>query len=237
LPDRRFENLREALLRSGLAPRHVRRAILEIEGHFHQLVDEGLARGESEDDAQIGARDLLGTDQTLIRRYAGLPELRAWSRRWTAVWFTIVPLVSFAALFLATAIVLCTLAEHMAYLHHVHVSARASYRIDLAARIVFLWTFPLSIAAAFAVLAYRRRVAPQWPIAGIIILCGFASLINVNVVLTGGATPGQAGAGIGISADSLPGQTAHAAVIAALVLAPLWLALRRLRRDGATVAD
>ena len=53
----------------------------EIEAHFHQLVDEGLARGESEDDAQIGARDLLGTDQTLIRRYAGLPELRAWSRR------------------------------------------------------------------------------------------------------------------------------------------------------------
>ena len=80
-----------------------------------------------------------------------------------------------------------------------------------------------------------RHVRP--PIAGIIILCGFASLINVNVVLTGGAAPGQAGAGIGISADSLPGQTAHAAVIAALVLAPLWLALRRLRRDGATAAD
>ena len=63
------------------------------------------------------------------------------------------------------------------------------------------------------------------------------SLINVNVVLTGGAAPGQAGAGIGISADSLPGQTAHAAVTAALILAPLWLALRRLRRDEAAVAD
>ena len=168
MPDRRFENLREALLEAGLAPRHVRRAILEIEDHFHRLVDEGLARGESEGDAQIAARDLLGTDQSLIRRYAGLPELRAW---------------------------------------------------------------------AFAVLAYRRRVAPQWPVAGIIILCGLASLINVNVVLTGGAAPGQAGAGIGISADSLPGQTAHAAVTAALILAPLWLALRRLRRDEAAVAD
>ena|ERR1700681_2321579 len=94
MPDHRFENLREALLRAGVAPRHVRRAILEIEGHFLQLVDDGLARGDSEDDAHREARDLLGTDQTLIYRYADLPELRAWSSRWTAVWFTIVPLVS-----------------------------------------------------------------------------------------------------------------------------------------------
>jgi hypothetical protein len=236
MPDRRFDDLREALLRAGVAPRHVRRAILEIEGHFRQLVDDGLARGDSEDDAHIEARDLLGTDQTLIHRYADLPELRAWSSRWTSVWFTIVPLVSFVALFVATMGMLCLIGDHMAaYLHQVHVSARASYRIDLAARIIFLWTFPLSIAGAFAVLAYRQRVAPQWPVAGIIILSGLASLINVNVVLTGGATPGQAGAGIGISADSLPGQMAHAVVIAMLVLGPLWLALRRLRRNGMTV--
>jgi hypothetical protein len=236
MPDRRFENLREELLRVGVAPRHVRRAVLEIEGHFHQLVDDGLARGESEDDAQSLAHGLLGTDQTLIHRYADLPELRAWTSRWTAVSFTIVPLLSFAALFVATVVMLCLVGDYMSpYLHQVHLSARASYLIDLAARVIFLWIFPLSIAGAFAVLAYRRRVAPQWPVAGIIILCGLASLINVNVVLIGGPTPGQVGAGIGISADSLPWQMAHAAVIAMLVLGPLLLTLRRHRLGGTTV--
>jgi hypothetical protein len=235
---RRFDNLREALLRAGVAPRHVRRALLEIEVHFRQLIDDALARGESGDGARIEARDLLGTDQALIQRYAGTPELRAWSSRWTAAWFTLVPLLIFAALFVATAAVLCLIVDQMSpYLHHVHVSARASYLIDLAVRLVFLWAMPLSIAGAFAVLAYRRRIAPQWPVAGIIILCGLASLINVNFVLTGGATPGQAGAGIGTSVDSLPGQMAHAVVIAMLVLGPLWLALRRFRRDGPMVVD
>lgn len=236
MPDRRFEYLREELLRAGVVLRHVRRAILEIEGHFLQLVDDGLARGASEDDAHIKARDLLGTDQTLIHRYADLPELRAWSSRWTAVWFTVVPLISFVALFVVTMGMLCLILDHIsAYLHQVHVLDRASYRIDLAARIIFLWIFPLSIAGAFAVLAYRQRVAAQWPVAGIIILCGLASLINVNVVLTGGAGLDQVGAGIGISAHSLPGQMAHVLVIAMLVLGPLWLALRRLRCNGMTL--
>jgi hypothetical protein len=121
--------------------------------------------------------------------------------------------------------------------NQVHVSALASSRIDLTARIICLWTIPLSIAGAFAVLAYRRRVAPEWPIAGIIILCGLASLINVGVALPDGVTRGQTAAGIGISADSLPGQIAHAVVIALLVLGPLWLALRRLRRDETTAVD
>jgi hypothetical protein len=238
MPDRRIENLREALLKAGVAPRHVRRAVLEIDGHFHQLVDDALARGESEDDARTEARDLLGTDQTLIQRYAGAPELQAWSSRWTAVWFTLVPLVIFAALFVVTGALLYLIVDQMSpYLHHVHVSARASYLVDLAVRIVFLWAMPLSVAGAFAILAYRRRVAPRWPVAGIITLCALVSLINVNVVLTGGATPGEAGAGIGTSADSLPGQTAHAVVIAMLVLGPLWFALRRFGRHRPMLID
>ena len=224
------------MLRAGVAPRHVRRAVLEIEVHFHQLVDDGLARGESENDANLKAQGLLGTDQTLIQRYADMPELRSWASRWTAIWFTIVPLLSFMALFVATMAMFSLIGHHMA-VHQMHVSARASYRIDLAARITCLWTIPLLLAGAFAVLAYRRRIAPGWPVAGILIMCGLASLINVGVALPDGVTRGQTAAGIGISAESLPGQILHAAVIAMLVLAPLWLALRRLRREGAIVAE
>ena len=233
--DHPFESLREALLRTGVAPRHARRAVLELDTHYHQLVAEGLARGDSEDAARIAAREVLGTDQVLIDRYAGMPELRAWSSRWLVAWFTLLPL-SFIALFVVAMVALCLIGWMMSgYLHHLHVSADVSSRIDFAARLLFLWVFPLAIAAAFAVFAYRQRVALHWPVAGIAILCGLVSLINVNVVLTGGVTPGQVGAGIGISLHSLLEETAHAGAILMLVVVPLWLAWRRHRLVGTMV--
>jgi hypothetical protein len=117
------------------------------------------------------------------------------------------------------------------YLRHAYIAPQVTYRIDLAARIVFLWLFPWFVAIAFAVLAYRRRVALHWPIAGIVAVSVLASLINVTVALTGGPTPGEYGAGIGFSARSLPGQMTRAAIIASLVSVPLWLAVRRVQRN------
>ncbi|HME38274.1 MAG TPA: hypothetical protein VKG63_04850 [Steroidobacteraceae bacterium] len=233
--DHPFATLRGALLRMGVAPRHARRVVMELDTHFQQLVDEALARGDTEEAARGAARERLGTEQSLIERYAGMPELRAWSSRWPAAWFTLVPLISFIALFVAAMAALVLIAEQMsAYLHQVHVPAGVSSRIDGVAKIFFLWVLPLAIAAAFARLAYRRRVALHWPVAGIAIVCCLAALINVDVVLTGGAPPGQLGAGIGFSTHALPGQLAHAAAILTLVVGPLWLAWRRHRLDGMT---
>jgi len=236
MPDHPFASLREALLRVGVAPRHVRRAVLELDGHFRQLVQEGLQRGDSEAAARVAARQLLGTDEVLIGRYAGLPELRAWCSRRPVVWFTLVPLISFIVLFVGTLAVLGLSAEMTSgYLHHVQVSALASSRIDWAAQLFFLWGLPLSIAAAFAILAYRQRVALHWPVAGMAIVCCLVSLLNVSVVLTGGEPPGSLGAGIGISLQSLPRQMAHAGSIMALVVVPWWIVWRRHRLDGAAV--
>jgi hypothetical protein len=234
--DHPFESLREALLRTGVAPRHARRAELELDTHYRQRVAEGLARGDSEEAARIAAREALGTDQTLIDRYAGMPELRAWSSRRPVLWFTLLPLISFIALFVVTMAALCLIGEQTsAYLQHVHVSAGVTSRIDSAGRLLFLWVFPWAIAAAFAVFAYRQRVAFLWPVAGIAILCGLVSLINVSVMLTGGATPWQVGAGIGFSLHSLPEEAAHAAAILLPVVVPLWFAWRRHRFVGTTV--
>jgi membrane protein implicated in regulation of membrane protease activity len=90
-----------------------------------------------------------------------------------------------------------------------------------------------AIAGLFGVLAYRQRIGLRWPVTGIVVLCGFVALLNVDLIITGGASAGQATAGIGVSAGSLPLQTAHAAATSVLVLLPLWLAFRRLRRQAA----
>jgi hypothetical protein len=98
--------------------------------------------------------------------------------------------------------------------------------------VTFLGVFPASIAAAFAVWAERRRVALRWPLIGIVAVSILASLINVEFVITGGASPGYAGAGIGISTKTLLEHMARAIAVAACAAAPLLIALRRGRRDA-----
>jgi hypothetical protein len=232
--EQRFENLREALLRTGIAGRQLRRALVEIEAHFRHLVDEERAHGQTDQEARIAAHRRLGTNETLVLSYAARPELRAWSRRWPAVWFVILPLISYIVISAATLAVTLIIADQMsAYLHTIHLSPQLTARIDLSARLVLLCIFPISVFATVAVFAYRRRVTLRWPLSGIALTSVLASLINVTLKFTGGPTPGEIGGGIGISPQTLPAQLMRAAILASLPLIPLWIAVRRARSYNA----
>ena len=233
MAERRFLDLQDALIIKGVAAKHARRARLEIESHFHQLVDESVARGEPLTGAAVHAHSVLGSDQLLIDRFASQIELHAWSSRWTRLCFLLAPLLGFiAASVLTMFILVVSLKQMAANLHRVHVPMAVTNRIDGAAQLIFLWFLPILVAGGFAGLAYRQRIALRWPVAGSLILCGMAALINVHVILTGGASPGFANAGIGVSSESWPRQAARALATTLLVLGPLWHATRRLRRDG-----
>jgi hypothetical protein len=233
MADPRFDELREALLEAGVAERKVRRAVMEIESHFQQLIEEERDRGTSADDARLRAHVLLGTNEVLVLRYRAQPELCTWARRWPAVWFMLLPLIAYIGICAATLLAVLVIANHMEpYLHQVHVAPKVTNAVDLAVRIVLLGLFPLFVAAAFAVLAYRRRVSFRWPFSGIALISGLASLVNVGVRITGGPTPGEIGAGIGLSPESLLGQLTRAVVLASLAMVPLWLAMRRQQRDN-----
>jgi hypothetical protein len=230
MDEQRFENLREALLRTGVAGRQLRRALVEIEAHFRHLLDEERGHGQDDQDARIAAHNRLGTNETLMLSYAARPELRAWSRRWPAVWFVILPLISYIVISAATLAGISIIADQMAaYLRTVHLAPQITELTDLAARIVLLWIFPMSVFGTVAVFAYRRRVALHWPLSGIAVTGFFASLINVTLRFTGGTAPGELGGGIGISPQTLPAQLMRAALLTALAAMPLWIAVRRTR--------
>ncbi len=231
--ERRFISLRERLLRSGIAAGHANRTVAEFQSHFQQSVDAALTSGASLEEARIEAHALLGSDQDIVHRFVSRPELQSWVSRRAGLLFTLFPFLCFVALpLLLVAIAWAFSTPLEAYLHRIQVAPEVSHRIDLGAQLALLWIAPISISAAFAALAYRQRVALKWPVAGILALCAFVSLMNVQVVVRGGVDPGTAGGGIGLSMDSLPGQVARAAAMAALVLGPLWLAVRRLTRQS-----
>jgi hypothetical protein len=228
LAERHFAQLEGALLRGGVAVRHVRRVVAELEDHWSTLVDDALRRGSSERDAHAEARRMMGTDAVLLDRYAARTELRAWSCRRPAIWFTLMPLACYLAVSLATMTFMLLSVQLMSGLLRTAVIPVAiSHLIEGSVHVVFLWAYPSLIAAGFAVLAHRRCIAPAWPMIGIVILSIVVSMINVDFILTGGSNTGSAGAGIGLSTRNLLQPITRSVAIALMALALTRLGARR----------
>ena len=77
----RFEQLRERLLRAGIAPRHVKRYVAELGDHFDDLVREEAAKGLTRDAARDAARARIGADDALAAVMLARPDFRSLTAR------------------------------------------------------------------------------------------------------------------------------------------------------------
>ena len=228
MSEQRFRDLREALLRRGVAPRYAHRAEVEIAAHHRDLLERALARGESAEEARRGADVTIGTDDVLIERFAGRKELQSWSHRFPAA-YGLAPILCFGCLGIALMAAAAAATHAIWPVPHdaARISAGLAADINLALIALFLWILPLSLAAGFAVLAYRQRIALRWPITGIVLLCAVVALINVGFGIKGGPKPLFLQAGIGFGTKMLPREFALALSKAVPALLPLfWLKYR-----------
>jgi len=92
-----FNQLRRELLRSGIAPRHVRRTIDELQDHHEDLVEQELADGASRADALASAGDRLGQVSDIALAVQAQPELRSWAFRFPRIAALVYP-ITFVAL-------------------------------------------------------------------------------------------------------------------------------------------
>ena len=83
--DSTFGDLRRTLLDSGVAPRHVRRLILELHDHCDDLRNEALADGCDPLAATARAMRRMGDPQLLARKIIGMAELRTWAFRYPRI--------------------------------------------------------------------------------------------------------------------------------------------------------
>jgi hypothetical protein len=220
----RLAALEQALLRAGIARRSVRRAKIEVADHFAQLREAAIARGADAIDAESEAHALLGTNQAVIERYASRPELKAlWMRR-PALWFALAPVAVYFAVCASTlAGIVLLLTSLKSYLHSTHFSPQVSLSLEFALRFLISWVFPTLVACAFFAVARRRGLPLHWLWVGIASLSVFAACVNVRFALTGGPSPGEIGAGLGLSTETWLTQLARAAGVAALMFVPTWL--------------
>ncbi len=87
----RFHRLYGELCAAGVGARHARRAVAELTAHYWQLVDAARARGVPLALAREQADQLIGSDTTLVARYASRPELGAFSHHRPLLAFSVIP--------------------------------------------------------------------------------------------------------------------------------------------------
>lgn len=227
MSNHRFRNLGETLLRQGVALRYARRAEIEIAAHHRDLLEQALACGASAEEAQRAADAAIGSDDTLVERFASRKELQSWSHRFPAA-YGAAPMVCFVGLGIA---VMGAMAAAMHILwpppYDARVSASLAAHITIAMVVLVLWILPISLAMGFGLLAYRQRMSLRWPIIGILLLCAVVALVNVGFHVRSGPEPLLLEAGIGFGTKRIPQELARALSKAIPALIPLlWMKYR-----------
>jgi hypothetical protein len=85
MPEGQFESLRLELLRRGVTPVYVERAVLELEEHYSDLESAALASGIDPDEAARVALATLGDERVIAAAILAYPELLTFSTRYPRV--------------------------------------------------------------------------------------------------------------------------------------------------------
>ena len=109
-----LSRLQTGLLRSGVAPRHVRRTIDELSDHYEDLVEQGLSEGIDSRSARSGAMTMLGELEDIAQAVRAQPELRSWAFRFPRVAAVVYPLAFIMLLPAAPVFIGAAHANHLA---------------------------------------------------------------------------------------------------------------------------
>lgn len=178
-----FEDLRERLLRAGVAPRHVRRYLTELREHLEDLIAEEKRVGRDYEAAQRSALTRLGDAESLAKKMIERKEFRSWSHRVPWAVYCLSPLgalivVNFLSLFL-----LVFLIEFYGSgsAHVPMMVPRWFSPIYTAITNVNLFLLPLLFGWAISFLAVRQRLKPLWPIVGLVVVAAFCGLQTYHI--------------------------------------------------------
>ncbi len=98
MPRPDLSSLSRELLRSGISPRHVHRAVTELDEHFDDLVEESLNDGFDRQAAEYAALEALGSLACVARAMRDQPALKSWAWRYPQLARLVYPLACVMAL-------------------------------------------------------------------------------------------------------------------------------------------
>ena len=197
-----FDELRERLLRAGVAPRHVRRYLAELADHFADLRAEEQSAGRGGAEAESAAIARLGTMDDLARAMTERPEFQAWCARapWAA--FGVAPVLLLAASWCVTLLVLWLgwqrflPGEQTPFGRHSgHSALFALANVVFQGDQALYYLAPILVGWGVALVAARQRVKAWWPIAGLVLIACVGGAAQVHASQAPG---GHVNIGIGL---------------------------------------
>ena len=81
MPNLQFGEFRQNLLKSGVAPRHINRAIAELSDHYDDIFESARASGMTSDRASEYAVKNIGDLRQIGDAIAARKELKTWQHR------------------------------------------------------------------------------------------------------------------------------------------------------------
>ncbi len=163
-----FDAVAETLLKGGVAPRHVRRYVRELDEHLDDLMAQQRASGYDDEDAALRARARLGDDAELAQAMLDQPGMRSWPARLPWLVFLLLPPILTAVIGLALYAAFYYVGNGAAKINAVlPVPESGLIGFSVAAMTaVNVLAVPV-MATLLAILAQRQRLKLRWPLLGI----------------------------------------------------------------------
>ena len=178
-----FDELRERLLRAGVAPRHVRRYLSELTDHFRDLRAEEERAGRRGADAESAALARLGEMDTLAGAMIEKRQFQSWSARAPWAVFGFAPLLALAAAWFAALFILWSgwqiflpQADTPFGAGPVHGLANLNFQ---AGKAIYLFA-PFIIGWGISFVAARQRLKAIWPIVGLVLVAWIGGTAEVQ---------------------------------------------------------
>ncbi|MGB6134494.1 MAG: hypothetical protein WBG54_22145 [Acidobacteriaceae bacterium] len=229
-----FRELRERLLRAGVAPRHVRRYVMELREHLADLTVEEQHAGRSRAEAEASALRRLGRVEDLAQSMIARRELQSWTARAPWAVLGLAPLAALSCAWAAALMILWTgwqwFEPDAATPFGARVQGLAMYYFGLG-RMLYFWA-PVLAGWGMVLLAGRQRVKAWWPVLTLALLALLGATGWVVVSRPGVPGPGHVRLGFWMGLENLGAAdgASHALVLFALTVLPYamgrWIASR-----------
>src|SRR5271165_7488446 len=181
-----FHELREHLLRAGVAPRHVRRYLAELDDHLADLRGEEERAGRSRADAESAAFVRLGGIDDLAKAMIGQRQFQSWSVRAPWAIFGLGPLLFLAVAYFIACIYLWVLWQvflpgaDTPFGHGNPGPIYGFHNLCIQAGKYYYLGAPVFVGWGLGLVAARQRARVIWPIAGSALVALVGSCVQVH---------------------------------------------------------
>lgn len=230
-----LEQVRERLLRAGIAPRHVHRYVAELQDHLVDLVAQQRASGLDADQARQRAMALLGSEAQLVQAMidSGAPRSLAARAPWAV--FVLLPMLLLVAVVAATGFSMMQLLLPVRGLAPADMPVAYAGLIAVVGFVTGYVPGPM-LAASCIAMALRQRLATRWLWVGLLLVALFSGAFGFHMHFI---PPGSGGPGgpvfsaVGVVYENgrpdLAASLSLALLRAAILFAAAGLAYRALR--------